>query len=93
MCESLVSFDVEEGKEIFTVQREEYLVMKKNELKNAEKTAAQIEADPRDFVKYRDSRPITDVKHMIETSAAKYADHVAFYEKPDRNSPYGTKTY
>ncbi|NLA69938.1 MAG: AMP-binding protein [Clostridiales bacterium] len=93
VCESLVSFDVEEGKEIFTVQREEYLVMKKNELKNAEKTAAQIEADPRDFVKYRDSRPITDVKHMIETSAAKYADHVAFYEKPDRNSPYGTKTY
>ena len=42
---------------------------------------SRIEADRREFVKYKDSRPITDIKHMIETSAELYGDNTAFYQK------------
>ena len=54
---------------------------KRKDMEWAEGLVSRIEADPRDFVKYKESRPIMDIKHMIETSAELYADNTAFYQK------------
>ena len=73
--------------------KEEYLAVKSKELEYAKQVAANIEADPRPAVKYKDSRPITDIKHMIETSVELYGDNVAFYEKMKKGQPYESITY
>ena len=54
---------------------------KQKDMEWAKGIVARIEADRREFVKYKDSRPITDIKHMIETSAELYGDNTAFYQK------------
>ena len=47
---------------------------KQKDMEWAKGIVSRIEADRREFVKYKDSRPITDIKHMIETSAELYGD-------------------
>ena len=54
---------------------------KQKDMEWAKGIVSRIEADRREFVKYKDSRPITDIKHMIETSAELYGDNTAFYQK------------
>ena len=59
-------------------------VIKENKLRDmkwAEGIADCIEADTRKFVKYKESRPIMNIKHMIETSVELYADNTAFHQK------------
>lgn len=73
--------------------REEYLAVKAKELEYAKQVEANIKADKRPAIKYKESRPITDIKHMIETSAELYADNVAFYEKKKKGQPYEPITY
>lgn len=73
--------------------REEYLAVKAKELEYAKEVEANIKADKRPAIKYKESRPITDIKHMIETSAELYADNVAFYEKKKKGQPYEPITY
>lgn len=73
--------------------KEEYLAVKSKELEYAKQVAANIEADPRPAVKYKESRPITDIKHMIETSVELYGDNVAFYEKMKKGQPYESIRY
>ena len=62
-------------------------------MKWAEGLEAGIEADQRQYVKYKESRPITDIKHMIETSAELYGDNTAFMQKDRNDSPYRKITY
>lgn len=62
-------------------------------MKWAEGIVAGIEADQRQYVKYKESRPITDIKHMIETSAELYGDNTAFMQKDRNDSPYRKITY
>ena len=45
------------------------------------------------YVRYLDSRPITDLKHMIETSAQLYGENVAFRQKFDRKGEFECITY
>ena len=66
---------------------------KSNELVWAGSLIERIEKIDDPAVRYKDSRPITDIKHMIETSAELYNDNPAFRYKPDNNSPYKTITY
>lgn len=73
--------------------REEYLAVKAKELEYAKQVEANIKADKRPAIKYKESRPITDIKYMIETSAELYADNVAFYEKKKKGQPYEPITY
>lgn len=54
----------------------------------AEGLVAKINADERPYVKYKESRPITDIKHMLETGAELYGDNVAFMQKDNNNDPY-----
>lgn len=59
----------------------------------AEGVVSRIEADPRDFVKYKESSPIADIKHMIETSARLYENNTAFYQKYDSEKEFKKITY
>ncbi|MEG0919039.1 MAG: AMP-binding protein [Anaerovoracaceae bacterium] len=58
------------------------------EIEHAEAVVKVIENDQRGFIKYRDSRPIINIKHMIETSCEKYSENVAFHRKPYKGAPY-----
>jgi len=74
---------------------EEYRVLKEKEMNHAEAIVANIQNSNDPLVMYRDIRPVTDLKHMIETSASDewYGDHVAFYEKEVKGGEYKTTTY
>lgn len=74
---------------------EEYKKAKERDLQIAKDLVAQIQASKDPTVKYRDSRPIMDVKHMLETSASPewYADNIAFYQKMKPGTPYQPITY
>lgn len=47
----------------------------------AEAVVKNIENDPRVVVKYKESRPIVNIKHMLETSVELYGDNTVFWEK------------
>lgn len=57
-----------------------------------EKVKAMVESkDSR--IKHRNMRPIVSIKQMVESSAAKFPDNVAFYEKFTHGRPYSEITY
>ncbi|MCI8349039.1 MAG: AMP-binding protein [Firmicutes bacterium] len=45
------------------------------------------------YVVYKESRPIADLKHMLETSVDLYGDNTAFMQKFAKNEPYKSITY
>lgn len=45
------------------------------------------------YVRHKFSRPITDLKDMLESSAKLYGENVAFRQKFSRNEPYKEITY
>ena len=51
------------------------------EKKHAEKVMETIRESSDHFVRYRDGRPVTDVKHMFTTSADLYGKKTAFIQK------------
>lgn len=57
-------------------------------IKWAEATVQKVNDDPRPFVKCKESRPVTDLKNMLETSAELFADNVAFLQKYSHSEPY-----
>lgn len=48
-------------------------------------------ADP--YVRYKESRPVTDIKDMFESSVNLYGDNVAFRQKFHKDEPYTSITY
>lgn len=66
---------------------------KLKEMEWAEGIIEKINQDPRKFVKYKESRAITDIKHMIETSALLYGDNPAFHMKFKGQDTYSVITY
>ena len=75
------------------LSKEEYKAMREADMKAAEEIVAQINASASPAVKYKDSRPITDVRHMIRTSAQLYGDHTAFYQKEVKGGEYKQISY
>ena len=71
----------------------DYTDIKKMELKRAKATARYLQESSDPYVAYRTSRPITDIKNMLETSAELYANNVAFRQKFDPDMPYAEITY
>ncbi len=59
----------------------------------AEDKVAKIKAWPDEKIKYRDVRPITDIKDMYESSVREFADSIAFYVKDVIGGPYRGITY
>lgn len=66
---------------------------KRKEMEWAEGLVERIDADHRDFVKYRDSRPIMDIRHMIRTSAELYGENTAFYQKDPGEDSFTAISY
>ncbi len=71
----------------------EYQALKKHDMEIALERVKNIENCKETGVLYKDSRPIMDLKHMLETSAALYADHTAFMMKFKKGEPYTHITY
>ena len=62
----------------------DYKNLKEMEMKRAQEVTDALNASKDKYVKYKLSRPITDIRHMINTSAEIYGDHVAFMQKFDK---------
>ena len=65
----------------------------RNAIKQAEATIAALNQSKDKYVVYKESRPITDLKQMLETSTAMYADNTAFMQRFEKNQPYESITY
>ncbi len=70
-----------------------YQQTKAVELKRAKAFVKSIEDSTDPYVRYKESRPITDIKHMFETSVELYGDNVAFMQKFEKDAPYASITY
>ena len=71
----------------------DYTSLKKMELDRAEEVVNKLNSSKDKYVKYKESRPITDIRHMMQTSAALYGDNVAFMQKFDKEKGYENITY
>ena len=72
----------------------EYKALKEKDLADAQALVDLVQNSTSKYVIYKEGkRPVTDLKHMIETSAQMYPDHVAFYQKFNRKEPYTAITY
>ena len=71
----------------------DYTNLKEMELKRAEEAVNALNSSKDKYVKYKLSRPITDIRHMIRTSAELYGDNVAFMQKFDKTKGYENVTY
>ncbi len=70
-----------------------YNQTKEAEMKRAKAFVKELNESSDPYVKYKESRPITDIKQMFESSAELYADNVAFRQKFKKDEPYTTITY
>ncbi|MDR3294563.1 MAG: AMP-binding protein [Clostridiales Family XIII bacterium] len=75
------------------ISEEAYRAAKEKETEEAEALIGSIRQSADSHIKYRDLRPVTDVRHMLESSAALYADRPAFYVKDTHGAPYRAIAY
>ncbi|MBQ4650961.1 MAG: AMP-binding protein [Firmicutes bacterium] len=62
-------------------------------MKRAQEVVDALNTSKDKYVKYRLSRPITDIRHMLNTSVELYGDNVAFMQKFDKEKGYENITY
>lgn len=67
--------------------------IKEIQVKRAKKFAKALTESTDPYVRYKESRPITDIKDMLESSAKLYGNNVAFMQKFHKNEPYTSITY
>lgn len=70
------------------MEASQYEAIKEKEMEYAIQRVEGIKNSNDKYVMYRDVRPITDLKHMFETSVELYADNVAFHVKDKTGGPY-----
>ncbi len=75
------------------LEAKDYEALKLAEMKEAEMIVDRINNDPHPSVRYKESRPITDIRHMFKTSVELYGNRVAFRHKPTKHSEYTPITY
>lgn len=71
----------------------EYEAIKAKEWEYALARVEGIQSSKDPLIRYRDVRPIIDLKHMLMTSAELYGDRVAFYVKDVPGGAYRPITY
>ncbi len=71
----------------------DYMKTKKKAENQALEKVRQIQISSDPIIRYRDSRPIVNLKAMMDSSVAKYGDNVAMMQKFDKSQPYGEITY
>ncbi len=75
------------------VSAEEYKAIREQDMQKAMQLIDAINNSPDPRVGSRDSRPITDIKYMLETSVELYGDNIAFYQKDKKGGEYKGTTY
>ncbi len=75
------------------MDHKEYEALKPKEWEYALKRVEGIKNSKDPLVRYKDVRPIIDLKHMLMTSAKLYADRPAFHVKDMPGGPYKAITY
>lgn len=63
------------------------------DMSHAQSVADGLNNSADKYVVYKESRPIADLKHMLETSVDLYGDNIAFMQKFAKNEPYKSITY
>lgn len=71
----------------------EYKEKKQMEMKAAENAVAALNNSSDKYVVYRTSRPIMDLKQMLESSVELYGDNVAFMQRFVKDQPFQEITY
>lgn len=71
----------------------DYKELKAAEMKRAEDVVEALNTSSDPYVVYKTSRPITDLKHMLNTSVELYADNVAFRQRFEKDRPFREITY
>ena len=71
----------------------DYKDLKETEMERAESFVETLNTSSDKYVQYKLSRPITDIKHMLNTSVGLYGDNVAFMQKFDKEKGYENVTY
>lgn len=71
----------------------DYVKIKKKAENQALEKVRQLQINTDPVIRYRDSRPIVNIKAMMESSVAKYADNIAIMQKFEKNQPYGEISY
>ena len=82
-----------EGVNMFSA--EEYKDIKKRDLDFAFEIEDIIHKSPDPDVRYKDSRPIMDLKHMLESSASDkwYGNNMTIYQKFQKKGNFESITY
>lgn len=75
------------------ISHEEYALIKEKELEYAKSVVDRVKHSKDKNVLYRDIRPITDLKHMLETSVELYGKNTAFHVKDKTGQPYRSITF
>ena len=71
----------------------DYKELKASELRRAEAVVEALNTSSDPYVVYKTSRPITDLKHMLNTSVELYGDNVAFRQRFEKDKPFREITY
>ncbi|MBR3705608.1 MAG: AMP-binding protein [Firmicutes bacterium] len=71
----------------------DYKNLKETEMERAESFVETLNTSSDKYVQYKLSRPITDIRHMFNTSVELYGDNVAFMQKFDKEKGYENVTY
>ena len=75
------------------LNKEAYKKMKQADMDYAIKRANELNTSKDPRVMYKNSRPIMDIKHMLETSVELFPDNIAFMDKEVKGGPYINITY
>ena len=62
-------------------------------MERAQAVVEKLNTSKDPLVVYRTSRPITDLKHMLNTSVELYGDNVAFRQRFEKDKPFREITY
>ena len=71
----------------------DYKELKAKEMERAQAVVERLNTSKDPLVVYRTSRPITDLKHMLNTSVELYGDNVAFRQRFEKDKPFREITY
>lgn len=71
----------------------DYKAVKDKEMEHAKAIVEGIKNNQDKFIRYKDVRPITDIKQMMESSVELYGDNIAFKVKDSVGGPYRGITY
>ena len=75
------------------MNHKEYESIKAKEWENAISRVESIKNSTDPLIRYKDIRPIIDIKHMFETSVELYGNNTAFHVKDVPGGPYRKITY